>query len=68
MIEIKERVIAERDGVVKQLQEQLGEQSKLMQQMQQSLAATGEGEGAADKEDSQVNVLVLKHAFLVFLI
>ena len=54
MIEIKERVIAERDDVVKQLQEQLGEQSKLMEQMQQSIATAGEGEGASDKEDAQV--------------
>ena len=66
MIEVKERVIAERDDVVKQLQEQLGEQSKLMEQMQQSLTAAGEGEGAGDKEDAQVNVLIPKHAFLFF--
>ena len=56
MIEIKERVIAERDDVVKQLQEQLGEQSKLMEQMQQSIAATDEGEGSAEKEDAQVSI------------
>ena len=59
MIEVKERVISERDDVVKQLQEQLGEQSKLMEQMQQSLAASGEGEGATEKEDAQVNIFLL---------
>ena len=54
MIEIKERVIAERDDVVKQLQEQLGEQSKLMEQMQKSIAGAGEGEDVASKEDAWV--------------
>ena len=54
MIEIKERVIAERDDVVKQLQEQLREQSKLMEQMQKSIAGAGEGEDVAGKEGAQV--------------
>ena len=66
MIEVKERVISERDDVVKQLQEQLGEQSKLMEQMQQSLTAAGEGEGATDKEDAQVNIFILKRWSLLF--
>ena len=65
MIEVKERVISERDDVVKQLQEQLGEQSKLMEQMQQSLTAAGEGD-ATDKEDAQVNIFILKRWSLLF--
>ncbi len=56
LIEVKERVIAERDDVVKQLQDQLSEQSKLMEQMQQSIAAAAEGANPADRDDPQVTL------------
>lgn len=57
---MKERIIAERDDVVKHLQEQLAEQSKLMENMQQSLG--GEGEDAAGKEEARVRNLVISTA------